>query len=216
MQSANKLALGAAIALLCALPGPRPAVAQTAQEIIDLDHEVAVEKRKTELAKLRRERDQGAGVVATRPLIAPEVKPAVEEQFTVRAIYGPTNSLRALVAYRDTLPVELSMRGGGEREIAGWKLSALDTRQLVLERRVPVVPKSAPSRKQQAAGQSEPQYNTERVVIPIRMQALATQAPPAVISPAGPQIGPSTMYTPTPLPAGVMPVIAPPAIQGPK
>jgi hypothetical protein len=172
------------------------ATAQTAQELIDLDMTIAVEKRNAELAKLRQEQSGPP----SRPLVtADPPKPRPEEQFHVRGVYGPVDALRALVSYLDSVPVELSLAPNGERDLAGWRLSSLDTRRLVFERTV-----LGPPPKGKRANAAQPEWITERVSLPIRVQALpAAPAPFPVVAPTGN----ATPYIPMPLPAGVVPMV---------
>ena len=114
------------------------ALAQSAQDAIELDKELALAKRRAELADLKKKAEPAPSSVSSRPLIAQEIKPVAEEQFLVRAIYGPTNALRALVAYRDTLPVELSMRPGTSTAAAAPSPSPMSGNQ-------PYAPSALPS-----------------------------------------------------------------------
>ena len=95
------------------------------------------------------------------------------------------------------------MRPGGEREIAGWRLSALTTQALVLERRANAA--SAPTSSKRATSM-EPSISAERIVIPIRMQSLTSTAAAA---PSPSPMSGNQPYAPTALPSTVMPILAP-------
>lgn len=180
------------------------AFGQAAQQAIDLDKDIALAKRLAELAELKRKAEPPTPPISpARMASSMGITPAAEEPFAVRAIYGPTTALRALVSHRDALPVELSMRPGGEREIAGWRLSAVTTHAVVLERRASAASAPGPSKQLPS---SEAGATSERLVVPFRMQSLM---PITAASPVPVTVGNSQTYSPTALPATIVPVLAP-------
>jgi hypothetical protein len=157
------------------------AAAQSAADLIDLDRQIALERRKQELQRLRDANRPPAPPPA--PLVASEKQRSVDDDFRVIAVYGPTNALRALVSYRSDPPVELSM--AGVREVGGWRLMSLNTQSIEL----------------QQIGSAQ-----QRAFLPMRFSAPPATPTMAATTPSGP-----TSYLPMPLPAAVTPsVFAPP------
>lgn len=164
------------------------ATAQTVQEMIELDRQIAVQKRKAELAEAKRRTD-AVELRPSRPLVAPEPR-RPEEDFQVRGVYGPLTNLVALVSHRGDVPVALGMAPPHAQTLAGWSITSMTPEAIVLER---------PTRSARASVKASAAA-TERMVLPVRLTALPS---------------PDDMKGPTPLPQGpqvfgapISPVIA--------
>lgn len=158
------------------------ASAQTVQEMIDLDRQIAVQKRKADLAEAKRRTD-AVEIRPSRPLVAPEPR-RPEEDFQVRGVYGPLTNLVALVSYRGDVPVAIGMAPPQAQALAGWSVASMTPEAIVLER-------PTRTRKSVGATSSETGGSTERIVLPVRLTALPSAADmrgPTPLPQQGPQI----------------------------
>ena len=154
--------------------------AQTVQEVIELDRQIAVQKRKADLAEAKR-RFEAVEQRPIRPLVAPEPR-RPEEDFQVRGVYGPLTNLVALVSYRGDIPVALGMAPPHAQALAGWSIASMTPEAIVLER-LPPTARSSSARTSLAS--------TERLVLPVRLTALPSTADmkgPLPLPQQGPQI----------------------------
>jgi hypothetical protein len=148
-----------------------PAAAQTVQEMIELDRQLALQKRKAELAEAKR-RTEALAPAPARPLVAPEPR-RPEDDFQVRGVFGPLDNLSALVSYRGDVPVVLG-RAAPTQTLGGWSLATLSPQQIVLER-----PRGKATRDRNGVVTE----GMERIVVPVRLNPL----------PAGDMKGPSPL-----------------------
>lgn len=170
----------ASLSVLLALLIVSPAMAQSVQELIDLDRQLAVQKRKAELAEAKR-RTEALDPRPSRPLVQPEPR-RPEDDFQVRGVFGPLDNLTALVSYRGDVPVVLG-RSASTQTIGGWSVASMSPQQIVLER---------PARGRIARdGQGAVVENMERIVLPVRLNPLPTAAEmkgPTPLPGQGPQV----------------------------
>jgi len=160
--------------------------AQSVQELIELDRQLAVQKRKAELAEAKR-RTEAVDSRPAKPLIAPEPR-RPEDDFQVRGVFGPIDNLAALVSYRGDVPVVLGSAPHHVQSVGGWSVAAMSPQQIVLERPA----KGANAGRSKSGSLTEP---VDRIVLPVRLNPLPT---------AGDMKGPS------PLPAQGPPVFGAP------
>lgn len=161
--------------------------AQSVQELIELDRQLAVQKRKAELAEAKR-RTEAVDARPSRPLVAPEPR-RPEDDFQVRGVFGPVDNLAALVSYRGDVPVVLGSAPHHVQSVGGWSLAALSPQQIVLER--PAKNAAAAKARNGANGDAP----VDRIVLPVRLNPLPT---------AG------DMKSPSPLPTQGPPVFGAP------
>jgi hypothetical protein len=143
-----------------------PALAQSVQELIDLDRQLAVQKRKAELAEAKRRTDS-VDPRPSRPLVSPEPR-RPEDDFQVRGVFGPLDNLTALVSYKGDVPVVLG-RSAPTQTVGGWSVASMSPQQIVLER--PAASRQAAKDKHGALIE-----NMERIVLPVRLNPLPTAA----------------------------------------
>lgn len=163
------------------------AAAQSVQELIELDRQLAVQKRKAELAEAKR-RTEAVDTRPSKPLVAPEPR-RPEDDFQVRGVFGPVDNLAALVSYRGDVPVVLGSAPHHVQGVGGWTLAGMSPQQIVLER--PAKSVMAMKRSNGASGEGP----VDRIVLPVRLNPLPT---------AG------DMKSPSPLPSQGPPVFGAP------
>lgn len=161
--------------------------AQSVQELIELDRQLAVQKRKAELAEAKR-RTEAVDTRPSKPLVAPEPR-RPEDDFQVRGVFGPVDNLAALVSYRGDVPVVLGSAPHHVQSVGGWSLAGMSPQQIVLER--PAKGAVAIKRSNGASGEG----TVDRIVLPVRLNPLPT---------AG------DLKSPTPLPSQGPPVFGAP------
>jgi hypothetical protein len=149
---------GLSVIFLLVLAGP--AAAQSVQEMIELDRQLALQKRKAELAEAKR-RTEALAPSPARPLVAPEPR-RPEDDFQVRGVFGPLDNLSALVSYRGDVPVVLG-RAASTQTVGGWSLATLSPQQIVLER-----PRGKATRDRNGTLVE----GMERIVVPVRLNPL--------------------------------------------
>lgn len=166
--------------------------AQSVQELIELDRQLAVQKRKAELAEAKR-RTEAVDTRPAKPLIAPEPR-RPEDDFQVRGVFGPVDNLAALVSYRGDVPVVLGSAPHHVQSVGGWSVAAMSPQQIVLERPAKAT-NTAKSKDGAIAGPMD------RIVLPVRLNPLPT---------AGDMKGPSPLPTQGPpvFGAPISPVLA--------
>jgi len=166
-----------------------PVAAQSVQELIELDRQLAVQKRKAELAEAKR-RTEAVDTRPSKPLVAPEPR-RPEDDFQVRGVFGPIDNLAALVSYRGDVPIVLGSAPHHVQSVGGWSVAAMSPQQIVLERPAKGT-KTAKAVKDKDGVIVEPM---DRIVLPVRLNPLPT---------AG------DMKSPTPLPTQGPPVFGAP------
>ena len=160
--------------------------AQSVQELIELDRQLAVQKRKAELAEAKR-RTEAVDTRPARPLVSPEPR-RPEDDFQVRGVFGPIDNLAALVSYRGDVPVVLGSAPHQVQSVGGWSVAAMSPQQIVLERPA----SSANAAKSKGGAIAGPM---DRIVLPVRLNPL-----PAAVD----------MKSPSPLPGQGPPVFGAP------
>lgn len=160
--------------------------AQSVQELIELDRQLAVQKRKAELAEAKR-RTEAVDIRPAKPLVAPEPR-RPEDDFQVRGVFGPIDNLAALVSYRGDVPVVVGSAPHHVQSVGGWSVAAMSPQQIVLERPA----RGMSATKSKGGAIAEPM---DRIVLPVRLNPLPT---------AG------DMKSPSPLPGQGPPVFGAP------
>lgn len=171
----------ASLSVVVALMIATPAMAQSVQELIDLDRQLAVQKRKAELAEAKRRTD-AVSPSPSRPLVSPEPR-RPEDDFQVRGVFGPLDNLTALVSYRGDVPIVLGKSTHQVQSIGGWSVASMSPQQIVLER-----PRNIKTAKANSGATVE---HMERIVLPVRLNPLATAGDmkgPSPLPNQGPQV----------------------------
>lgn len=163
------------------------AAAQSVQELIELDRQLAVQKRKAELAEAKR-RTEAVDTRPSKPLVAPEPR-RPEDDFQVRGVFGPVDNLAALVSYRGDVPVVLGSAPHHVQSVGGWTLAGMSPQQIVLER--PARSAVTMKRSNGASGEGP----VDRIVLPVRLNPLPTMG---------------DMKSPSPLPSQGPPIFGAP------
>lgn len=157
------------------------ASAQSVQELIDLDRQLALQKRKAELAEAKR-RTETVAPAPARPLVSPEPR-RPEDDFQVRGVFGPLDNLTALVSYRGDVPVVLGRSSYPVQSIGGWSVASMSPQQIVLER-----PRGNRTVRSKNGEIAEPM---ERIVLPVRLNPISTAGDmksPSPLPGQGPQV----------------------------
>lgn len=159
-----------------------PALSQSVHELIELDRQLAIQKRKAELAEAKR-RTEAVDVRPSKPLVAPEPR-RPEDDFQVKGVFGPVDNLAALVSYRGDVPVVMGSAPHHVQTIGGWSVVSMSPQQIVLER---------PAKNERAVRTraGDVAATMDRVVLPVRLNPLPTAADmkgPSPLPAQGPQV----------------------------